>query len=212
MTEEDTKAPIDWELVEKHYRAGVMSLRQIASECGGTEGAIRKRAKKDGWTRNLTARIQDRADELVRKELVRTVSTQLTPASEKETVEIAAQATATILIVQKGSIARSHALFKNLLAELEATTDNKELFGQLGELMANPDEKGNMDKMTEIFRKVVSMGGRIDSAKKLIEILEKTVKLEREAFGVDRQDAGESGVDSALKRLMEYRKSGVFPA
>ena len=50
MSEAD-KTKVDWELVEKHYRAGLLSLREIAKEAGCTEGAIRKRAKKDGWSR-----------------------------------------------------------------------------------------------------------------------------------------------------------------
>ena len=35
----------DWEAIETAYRAGVMSLREIASLHGISEGAIRKRAK-----------------------------------------------------------------------------------------------------------------------------------------------------------------------
>ncbi|CZW65294.1 Uncharacterised protein [Enterobacter hormaechei] len=36
----------DWEAIETAYRAGVMSLREIASQHGISEGAIRKRAKR----------------------------------------------------------------------------------------------------------------------------------------------------------------------
>ena len=50
MTEEKTKN-VDWELVEKHYRAGILSGIQIAKMAGITEGAIRKRVKRDGWVR-----------------------------------------------------------------------------------------------------------------------------------------------------------------
>lgn len=199
------KKVVDWEIAEKLYRAGMLSLRQIAEECGVTEGAIRKRAKKDQWTRNLAAKIKQRAEELVRKEAVRTPSTQLTPASEKEVVEANAQATAIILIAQKGSIKRMHRLFENLMAELEETTDNKELFVRLGELLDESGEDANgrmiQDKLNEVYRKVISMVGRIDSSKKLTEILEKVVKMEREAFGIDDGDKGLNEVDSLLKKI-----------
>lgn len=36
----------DWEAIETAYRAGVMSLREIASQHGISEGAISKRAKR----------------------------------------------------------------------------------------------------------------------------------------------------------------------
>lgn len=179
----------DWELIEKHYRAGILSNVQIATECGVTEGAIRKKAKKELWTKDLKEKIKARAEELVRAQQVRTPSTRLTPVSEKQVVEDNAQATAIVLIAQKGSIARGHALFRSLMDELEALTNNKELFAELGELLdqssTDEDGKQRQDKRNEIYQKVISMTGRVDAAKKLIEILEKTVKMEREAFGID---------------------------
>ena len=67
----------DWEAIETAYRAGVMSLREIASQHGISEGAIRKRAKRDDWSRDLNAKNQQKADDLVRKrEVRRTVRTK----------------------------------------------------------------------------------------------------------------------------------------
>jgi len=43
--------PIDWDGIERDYRAGVMSVREIARWYGITEGAVRKKAKKEGWER-----------------------------------------------------------------------------------------------------------------------------------------------------------------
>lgn len=57
----------DWEAIETAYRAGVMSLREIAAQHGISEGAIRKRAKRDDWSRDLAAKVKERADDLVRK-------------------------------------------------------------------------------------------------------------------------------------------------
>lgn len=43
--------PIDWAGVEKDYRAGVMSIREIAKWYGISDTAIHKKAKADGWER-----------------------------------------------------------------------------------------------------------------------------------------------------------------
>lgn len=59
---QEAKPKADWELIERHYRAGVLSLRQVANEGGVVESAIRKRAKRDGWVRNLNAKIQHRVN------------------------------------------------------------------------------------------------------------------------------------------------------
>lgn len=60
----------DWEAIESAYRAGTPSLRTIAEKHGITEGAIRKRANKEKWSRNLAAKVlQATQDKLVRMEV-----------------------------------------------------------------------------------------------------------------------------------------------
>jgi predicted DNA-binding protein YlxM (UPF0122 family) len=50
MTADDPK---DWEAIEREYRAGQLSVREIARQYAVSEGAIRKRAKAEGWERAL---------------------------------------------------------------------------------------------------------------------------------------------------------------
>lgn len=42
---------IDWKAIERDYRAGVMSVREIAKWYGLSDTAIHKKAKADGWER-----------------------------------------------------------------------------------------------------------------------------------------------------------------
>ena len=44
------KKTIDWKGIERDFRAGKTSIRQIAEWYGVSEGAIRKRAKRDNWS------------------------------------------------------------------------------------------------------------------------------------------------------------------
>lgn len=212
---QEAKPKADWELIERYYRAGVLSLRQVANEGGVVESAIRKRAKRDGWVRNLNAKIQHRAAELVRKAAVRKQGAHQNSQSEKEIVEDNAQAVAIILIAQKGSIKRGHALFAKLLDELELTTANKALFEQLGKLLDKTSESDSgrvrQDKLNEIYSKVIALPGRVDSAKKLVEMLEKLVRMEREAFGIDKEDSTESAIDTALNTLAKMKRDGIPP-
>lgn len=206
MSEADKKT-VDWELVEKHYRAGLLSLREIAKDAGCTEGAIRKRAKKDCWERDLTKKIQQRAEELVRKQTVRVPSTQLTPATEKQVVEDNAQAAASVVMRHRAGLSRLAELRDKLLGELEIITDNLDDFQKLGEVMdeSGPDANGRWkaDKQNEIYRRVISMSGRIGDAKTLAEIDEKVRKGEREAWSLDKTDGGETAIDNLLKRINE---------
>ena len=179
---EQAKPSTDWERVETDYRIGTKSLREIAEDQGITEGAIRKRAKRDEWTRDLTAKVRMRADELVRKELVRT-EVRKEYANEKETVEVEAKVQARIQLAHRASIGRNQALVLALLDELESITGSKELFEQLGELMYAPDDKGQ-DKRNALYQKVIELPTRIDGTKKLAETMKILIGLERQAFGI----------------------------
>ena len=59
------KKQIDWERIELEYRAGLLSVREIAASHGITHGAINKRSKRDGWEHDLTARIRAKADAVI---------------------------------------------------------------------------------------------------------------------------------------------------
>ena len=65
-----TRPAIDWEAVEREYRAGVRSLADIGTEFGVSAPGILKRAKKDGWVRDLSAKIKAKADAKVNESLV----------------------------------------------------------------------------------------------------------------------------------------------
>lgn len=62
---------IDWEGIQREYRAGQLSLMEIARQFGLSDTAIRKRAKQDNWKRDLSGEI--RAE--IRERLVRASST-----------------------------------------------------------------------------------------------------------------------------------------
>lgn len=60
------KKIIDWETLSVHYRAGVRSLKDMGLQFGVSDAAIIKKARKEGWTRDLlTKPVQriERADD-----------------------------------------------------------------------------------------------------------------------------------------------------
>ena len=207
---------IDWERIELDYRAGVKTLRQIAEENDVTHGAINKRAKRDGWERDLSAKIVAKAESLVSKaEVSKQVSIEAL-VTERAVIEANAQAIADVILSHRKDIQRNRSLAGKMLSELEAQTNDPELFEQLAELMAEPDQSG-VDKLNILYRKVLSLPSRIDSAKKLAETMRVMVALEREAFGVgaeaptkaETEVSGEvrvSGLSEALEQAIEKAK------
>lgn len=203
MTE---KKVIDWEKIELDYRAGVKSLREIASEQGVSDTAIRKRAKRDDWVRDLSAKIKAKADDLVRKEQVRSeVRTQNT-VSEKETINANANLVASVRLSQRKDIQRSRKIAMSLFDELEHQVgiENVENLEELGELLRSDDDKGR-DALNDLYMKIISMPGRVKSMKDLSDTLKTLIALERQAFGLD--DENNKPVD-ALTALLERVSTG----
>lgn len=178
---------IDWEAVETAYRIGIDSLRTIADTHGGTEGAIRKRAKKQNWSRDLTAKVQARTDELVRKAEVRSLVRKTTTDTEREQIEISAQVRTAVILAHRESIPKARSLTMGMFVELELQSNGRELLAQLGEIMRTDNEAG-VDRKNDLYNKVLSLSGRSDTLKKLADSMKVLISLEREAFGLNVEE------------------------
>lgn len=176
----------DWERIEQQYRAGVLSVREIAVAGGVSHTAINKRAKANGWDRNLKAKIQAKADALVSKAEVSTEVSKETLATERNIVEANAQVIANVRISHRTDIGRYRKLANSLLEELEGMTDNRELFDQVGELLRSEDDNGQ-DKLNDLYQKVISLPSRTKTLKDLGDTLKVLIGLERQAYSIDEE-------------------------
>lgn len=177
---------IDWNGVELAYRAGIKTLAVIGQEFGISDAAIVKKAKKEGWTRDLRERIKAETE----KKLAELVSPEKL-VREELVIEANANLQTSIVVSHRKDIGQARNLGGKLFAEVEAVTDNRELFDRLGELMHAPDEKGK-DKLNEIYQKVISMPGRVGSYKSLTDAIKTMIGLERQAYGLADNANGES--------------------
>lgn len=198
--------PTDWERIELDYRAGVKSLREIAQGSGVSHVSISKRAKAQGWTRSLKAKIQSKADDLVNKALVNSRVNSVNPVTERETIDANAQAVAFIKLAHRTDIQRTRNITMLLLGELEeqmcrdTKTMLEEVAATLSERAADGYQDGDaQDLLAEIFAKVKSLPTKAKVLKDLGDSLRTLITLERQAFGLD--DAEHSPVD-ALTALL----------
>lgn len=200
---ETGRKPVDWDAVAIDIRAGILTDREIGAKHGRSHGAIQQYARKNGIERDLTARIQQKTKtKLAKAQLAKATSQELGKLTQEQTIEIAAEAAATIVIKQQGRIGRHLRLSESLLAELESQTIDRALYEQLGELMAAPDENG-IDRLNELYRKIISTPSRIDSHKKAVETEKTLVSLERQAFNLDKEAPENGGIAEAIRRAME---------
>lgn len=204
-----TQRTIDWELIERDFRAGLLSVREIAVSQGISHTAINKRAKDYGWERDLKAKIQAKADALVSKrELSKIVSSE-SLATERTIVEANATRIADVRMAHRTDISRGRKLAMAMLDELEIETGDVGLFEELGETLRSEDDKGQ-DKRNDIYNKVISGAGRIDSMKKLADTLKTLITMEREAYGIDAKYVDPAGEEAAKIDPMETARRVAF--
>lgn len=196
----------DWEAIERAYRAGLLSIREIASAHGITHGAINKRAKRDSWDRDLKAKIQAKADALVSR-LTVSKEVSIQRADTEEIIEQNAEVVVSIRMAHRGDISRCRRLTNKLLDELEAMTDEqgtiKELIKQFKD--SDNEDGADMSDVLALAQKMGALPNRTKTMRELAETLKTLVVLERQAYGLDEK-AGGSDTDELSKMMDELSK------
>lgn len=185
-------AATDWEAIEREYRAGQLSIREIAREHGLSDGAIRKRAKAEGWQRDLSGQVR----QAVRTELVRSeVRTDNARTNDAEAVQVAAARGVEVVRQHRGRLATLNQIADNLTARLKRMLDDLEQ-NRIVEI----EERDPKTKQVVEVHKVPAPGqwiGQIDKEsagdlmKKLSDTTAKLIPLERQAFNLDEPGNGD---------------------
>ena len=211
------KDPIDYTRIENGWRAGILSPRQLAAQYTEETGqkvshaAIIKHFVKEGVPRNLAAKIQAKADELVTRAAVTEEVTQGTRNRDKAIIDANANAVASVRLAHRRDIQRARSITVSLLEELEGQTgaDAVALLSDLGDMMRNPDKHGQ-DKLNDLYHKIISLPGRAKTMKDLGESLRVLVGLERQAFGLDDKDNAPEDALTALLRGISQGNGNAF--
>lgn len=187
------------------YRAGVKSLRAMGEEYGLSASRITQIATEEGWERDLSAKIKEKVKvklnkAILNKTILNAEDEKRLVSTETEVVEANAEMQTNIILTHRSDIVRYRKLAQRMLKEMELASENPEEFERLGEMMRAPDEKG-VDKLNDVYRKVISLPQRIDGLKKLAETLKILIALEREAFGIAGAATPGETLDEFLSKL-----------
>ena len=208
---------IDYDRIEPGWRAGLLSLPQLAfdytaaTNVSVSHAAIIKHFKKLGVQRDLKAKVLAKADAMVMQAMVTGKVTLETIAKEKEIIEDSAMFVAEVRLAHRKDIGRGRKLTVSMLQELELQTEGRELLQQLGEIMRTDNDAG-IDRKNDLYNKVLSLAGRADTLKKLADSLKVLVGMEREAFGlnIEEPDARDA-LTQILHGIASANNSGFKP-
>lgn len=177
-----TKRVVDWEAIEREYRAGQLSVNAIAKAHGITEGAIRKRVNTHGWgKRDLANEVREKVREkLVRREV------RKDDANTEEIIDAASERGALVIETHRRDI--------NKLRELEQA-----LMAELGDPDKPPTKLYLAQYQGQVIQKEVGIAvtERASALHALAAVQHKRIQLERQAFNLDEVDrtAGKSLVE-----------------
>ena len=200
---------IDYDRIEPGWRAGLLSPHQLAAlyteETGQkvSHAAIIKHFKKSGIARDLSSKINDRANAMVTEAMVTGKVTSKPSIPDSSIIEQGSVQVATVKLAHRRDIHRARNLANALLDELEKQTDpiTLALLADLGDMLRSPDENGQ-DKLNDLYRKIIALPERSKTMKVLVESLQKLVDMERTAFGMDAKGADDDkkGVEAVTTK------------
>ena len=195
------RASIDWDAMEPEWRAGIIPVLQLSKTYGVSRAAIIKHWEKLKIGRDLSAKINQRAEELVTQAVVTQSVTLETRIAETTTVEVNATMIANKIMEQRSDLTRVRQFVHALFEEVREQSEQRFLLQRLAEMMDDPE--AGTDKLSEVMRKVISLPSRVDTTKKLVEMIKVLIDKEREVFNIG-QTSGDDQI-SALKAL--FRES-----
>lgn len=126
-----SKKEIDWEKAKALFRTGSVSIKEIGRQCGCSDVAILKKAKKEGWTKDLADRVRAAVKEqLVRADakVVRAANHAPEAQTDEEVIEAAVQGPVEVVRSHRTDLNAGQKICGILFGQLnEAATQRREI-------------------------------------------------------------------------------------
>jgi hypothetical protein len=120
-------------------------------------------------------------------------------------VPVDGEARQAILKSHAEDIAIFRALCSSLMKELERDCGGAAMVEEINTLLDPSNfeinSKVRQDKLNAVYRKGISLPDRIKAATALVSMQEKLIRMEREAYGLDKPDAPQKGIEEFLSDL-----------
>ena len=193
------KRRVDWDAVQRDYSTNKFTLRELEEKHGVFNSSIARKAKKDGWTQDLSIAIKQATDARLTETLVSNLVSK-GAQDVSNTVLAAAEVNTQVILGHRTGLKRITTIQQKLLDQIEQAASNLPELADVIEMARNPDEHGK-DAINDQMRKAMGRSSLVDDLKKLAEVDERVRKGEREAFGLNTETPPESEIAGLLKNL-----------
>lgn len=183
---------LDWQAVERDFRTGAFTLRELATKHGCSHVAISKQAKKHAWRQDLSKVVRAATNASVLASTA--VRGELTKNGESvnavtTTVLAVAEVNKEVILGHRADIREARDLVFSLLAELRSSAMSEDEKERLIELLTGSNaEPEDLLAARRLVNKALGTSTRIGGVKALAEAITKLQIAERKAFGLDAGD------------------------
>ena len=171
----------DWNKIERMYRAGILSVSEIAREFNVHEATIRYHAKQGGWKRDLSNKVRTTARAKLIESLAKVDPNEtienLKNITEDQIVDEAARTQVVVVRQHQKMLGQGHSIAMRMLHELDTTTS---YYGELEQMIKSdiaPRRQGAL-------LKAVSLSSRVTTMRDLATAARLWITLERQAFSI----------------------------
>lgn len=192
------KAKTDWESIERDYRAGVLSIREVAKIYGITDTAIRKKAKAEKWQRDLTDKVAEKVRADLVRDAVRTTDAKADARTEKEIVEGAAAMVVQVVREHRAGINSGRGIVSLLMSQLTDVAGKRDDFEAAIALETEGDKTS--DRYNRLM-KAVSIPAHASTVRDLSTAMKNLIFLERQAFNIGNESDGKDPLSELLESV-----------
>jgi len=192
---------VDWEAVERDYRTGRFTLRELETQHGVSYAQISRKAKELGWSKDLREVIKQATDAAVLRETVTKAQKDTT-----DTVLVAAEVNKQVILSHRTGLQALADVKRALLSQIAQVAQMLPDLAEVIEMVRQPDDNG-VDRANDALRKAMSRSALVDDLKKLADVDEKVRKGEREAFGLDAGADGDVNGQPLTKDMTDAERA-----
>ena len=191
------KRRADWDAIERDYRTGKFTLRELEEKHGAFNSSIARKAKKDGWTQDLSVAIKQATNAKLAEALVSDIASE-GAQNASMTVLVAAEVNKQVILAHRHGLQALTQVKRKLLEHIEQAAVLLPDLAEVVEMVRRPDDNG-VDRANDALRKALSRSALVDDLKKLADVDEKVRKGEREAFDLDLDPDKQTPTDDGKK-------------
>jgi hypothetical protein len=197
---------IDWEAVERDYRTGSFTLKELEAKHGAGFADISRRSKKDGWTKDLRKVVRQATSAAIIAESVKAAQSGAQSTNDPNTNVVVAMAEANkdVILGHRKELTDARQVAHSLLSELSEAgllLEHKALFAEI--LAGSGAEPVDIAQAQASISKALGIGNRVQALKSLADAMTKIQAAERVAFGLDDKD-DDKDKDSVSQALADF--------